>query len=169
MWVLNKQNQAGDTIVEVLIALSVIGLVLAGAYATSSKSLEIVRQAQERTEASKIVENQLEVIRAVAGVASDPSTNVIWDDSLPFCVQADGTIAQYPSSPTLPTEAQDAILNIEANGGDYPSECVLRNFYHTHVTFDGANRFNVIVRWNRLGGGVDETHMVYGAYRGATL
>lgn len=57
------RNQAGDTIVEVLICISVIGAVLLGAYAASSNSLRSLQDAQERTQAQKLVETQLERLR----------------------------------------------------------------------------------------------------------
>ncbi|MCA1807825.1 MAG: prepilin-type N-terminal cleavage/methylation domain-containing protein, partial [Actinobacteria bacterium] len=47
--VVNKNNQAGSTIVEVLVALTIISVVVSGAYATASRSTSITRQSQERT------------------------------------------------------------------------------------------------------------------------
>lgn len=57
------RNQRGDTIVEVLIAIAVISLVLAGAYATVRKSTAVTQDTQERGEAQKLVEGQLELLR----------------------------------------------------------------------------------------------------------
>jgi prepilin-type N-terminal cleavage/methylation domain-containing protein len=58
-----RRSQAGDTLVEVMIALAIIGAVLGAAYATATRSLRVGRQAQERTEALKLVEGQLERLK----------------------------------------------------------------------------------------------------------
>jgi prepilin-type N-terminal cleavage/methylation domain-containing protein len=58
-----RLRQAGDTIVEVLIAIAVISLVLAGAYATVHKSTAIMQNTQERGQAQKYVEQQIELMR----------------------------------------------------------------------------------------------------------
>lgn len=60
------RRQRGDTIVEVMIAAAIIGLVIAISYATSSRALRAGRQAQERTEAYKYVESQLEQLKLMA-------------------------------------------------------------------------------------------------------
>lgn len=53
-------NQAGDTIVEVLIAVVVVSVVLVGAYTISNASLRQIRMAQERGEAQKLATGILE-------------------------------------------------------------------------------------------------------------
>lgn len=65
-------NQGGDTIIEVIIALAVLAITIAGAYGIASRSLKAGRQAQERDEATKLAESQLENIKAqaVAGNAA---------------------------------------------------------------------------------------------------
>jgi prepilin-type N-terminal cleavage/methylation domain-containing protein len=67
-----KIRQRGDTIVEVLIAIAVISMVLAGAYATTNRSLLATRAAQERSNALKLVETQLEQIKGMS--VADPDT-----------------------------------------------------------------------------------------------
>lgn len=58
-------KQSGDTIVEVLIAIAVLSTVLGGAFAASNRSLKTTRQTQERAEALKVVETQLEKLKAL--------------------------------------------------------------------------------------------------------
>ena len=57
-------NQAGDTIVEVLITIMVISTVLVGAYITTNKNIASTQDAQERTQALKLVETQIENLRS---------------------------------------------------------------------------------------------------------
>lgn len=63
-----KLNQAGDTIVEVLIVLAILGLALGMSYATANRSLLGARQAQEHTEALALLQGQIEQLRDVSGV-----------------------------------------------------------------------------------------------------
>ena len=80
------RQQAGDTIVEVLIAMVVISTVLAGAFVVSRTSLTNVRNSEEHSQALKRLQGQMEQIRA----------NV---DSLPasdFCFDSAGAITSAP-------------------------------------------------------------------------
>ena len=56
-------SQRGDTIVEVLLAMAVVGLVLGVAYGITNRSVAIGRSAQERSEALKLAETQLELLK----------------------------------------------------------------------------------------------------------
>jgi prepilin-type N-terminal cleavage/methylation domain-containing protein len=60
--------QRGDTIVEVLISIAIISLVLAGAYAASSRNTSLIEAAQEREQAQRLVEAQIENIRSHNGI-----------------------------------------------------------------------------------------------------
>ncbi len=59
----NNKRQRGDTIIEVLIAMSVVGLVLASSFAITNRATLTGRAAQERTEALKLAESQLELLK----------------------------------------------------------------------------------------------------------
>lgn len=56
------RKQAGDTIVEVLISISVVSLVLGGAFAIAQRSLKNSRQAQEHSEALQLANKQVELL-----------------------------------------------------------------------------------------------------------
>src|SRR5262245_14367511 len=79
---LTTARQRGDTIVEVLIAIAVAGVVLAGAYVTSNRSLAATRAAQERSNALKLAEAQMEKIKSLA--ISNPTA--LFAVSSAFCV-----------------------------------------------------------------------------------
>ncbi len=166
MWVLNKQ-QKGDTIVEVLIALAIIGAVIAGAYATATRSIRLTQQSQERTRATKLAEQQLEAIRSIAS-SGDANSQIIYGSSDGFCVAnpdagSSDTVAQFDASATIPQNEQDAILTSGDPDGNYPAACLYDDFYHVHVAkSDTVDRFTVTVRWERLGGGIDQIRVVYG-------
>lgn len=59
-----KRQQKGDTIVEVLIAMAVASSVLATSFITMNRNLLIARTSQERSEAAKYAQGQLEALKA---------------------------------------------------------------------------------------------------------
>src|SRR5580698_7305120 len=63
---LRNRFQAGDTIVEVVIAIAVIATVLAGAFVVSSHSLTSVRVSEEHSEVLQQLQGQVELLRAAA-------------------------------------------------------------------------------------------------------
>ena len=68
---INKLNQVGDTIIEVMIALVIMGSVLAGAYYLSNYSLNTILESHFRSDALYIAQTQLEQLKAQ--VNSNPS------------------------------------------------------------------------------------------------
>jgi type II secretory pathway pseudopilin PulG len=64
--IIKPLNKNGDTIVEVIIVLAILGMALSISYATASRSLLNARQAQETSEAAEYVQAQIEDIHALA-------------------------------------------------------------------------------------------------------
>jgi prepilin-type N-terminal cleavage/methylation domain-containing protein len=58
------KSSRGDTLIEVMISMAVIATVLGSAYAISSRSIKVGRLAQERVEAVKLLESQLETLKS---------------------------------------------------------------------------------------------------------
>ena len=83
----SKRLQAGDTIVEVMIAIVVISTVLAGAFLVSRTSLKNVRDSEEHSQALKLAQGQVELLRQAAGRVPNGS-------SFPasFCLNGSGTV-----------------------------------------------------------------------------
>jgi len=84
-------KQRGDTIVEVLIAIAIVSLVLAGAYVTTNRSLLATRSAQERSNALKNAEAQIEQIKGLA--ATNPTALFGGAAPSPFCVSGGAVVA----------------------------------------------------------------------------
>jgi Tfp pilus assembly protein PilV len=59
------KEAAGDTIVEVLIATAILGIVLTGAYVTANRSYLTIFSAQQRQEALSLAQSQLEELSSV--------------------------------------------------------------------------------------------------------
>lgn len=75
------KNSRGDTIIEVMIVLAVLGFAISIAYATANRSLLNARQAQENSEASRYVQSQIEGLISLA-----PSGTTIYSQTSGFCI-----------------------------------------------------------------------------------
>lgn len=75
------RKQAGDTLVEVLLATVLLTVVLAGAYTLSNRATRINQQAFERTQVSNFMQQQIELARSARDSYNpqDP-TNQPWDN-----------------------------------------------------------------------------------------
>jgi type II secretory pathway pseudopilin PulG len=170
------KQERGDTIVEVLLAMAVLGMVLGTSFAIVNRSLATGRAAQERTEAQKLAEAQLEKLK----LHSSNRANGYFDDFAPvnplastdlvFCIIDDpapmGGLLRvvYTASSTQFTESSD----IPATGpGGYDSQCRFGpdGRYRVSVKPNG-NVFTIRVRWNPIGNGTtfSEVKMIYRTY-----
>jgi len=114
----NSLNQFGDTIVEVLIAMAVLGLTMTTSYKSINNILINFHEANERAQAVKLVETQIEELRAYIGAAPSSPTpdcfsyrsgvgtsNISPESSIgpagtnPCIIQSDGTKAAATSEP----------------------------------------------------------------------
>jgi Tfp pilus assembly protein PilV len=86
------RNSRGDTIVEVLISIVILALVLSGAYHTANASLNNVTDAQERTQALDVAQNQVEDLRANASLAAFAPYTVL---NKVFCFDSTNTATTY--------------------------------------------------------------------------
>lgn len=151
-----KLNKAGDTIVEVMIVLAVLGLALSISYATANRALANTRQAQETADASKLVETQIERLRSIApqSFGSNPLTNIYAANN--FCLQYAGTppsLRIYSSSSANCTSLGRDGLNV--SGG----------FYNLEIIRSGPNNYQVRASWpNVRGDGTDTVTMTYRVY-----
>jgi len=137
-------NQSGDTIVEVLLAIAVVSVVLGGAYASVSRSLNSARASQERNEAVKFVESQLESLEVA-----------LKDNAKKATIQATGT-GDFCLTDTLEVKlATDAECK---KGPD--------SRYKLSTKYDsGDKKFTSSARWDRVGGGEEQyVNIVYKAY-----
>jgi len=129
-----KKFEHGDTIVEVMLALAVIGLVLGLSYATANRALRTGRFAQEQTEAVKLAEGQIERLKYNAGLTDlQRAANNIFDNRagyMIFCM-SDTFKKVLPTDPT------------------FADDCLNRSgLYNQTVTYSPAlDTFNVKVTW----------------------
>lgn len=145
-----KQNQRGDTIVEVLISIAVISLILGGAYITTNNSLRAERGAQERTDASKLVESQIESLKNLA----DTGNTEIFNSS-GFCITGGNTVSTSVNT--------NGTCKFNATGSNNNSE---QPVYYINITRN-ANTFTIKSTWDSIesSGGQDTVQMVYKVYQ----
>ncbi len=144
---LRKLGERGDSIVEVLIAIGIITTVLAGAYIMTNTSLTMSRNAQERLNATKIVQSQLELLKSIA--ATNP--NAIFGATAPtnnYCV----------TSALAVVTNTNAACTVDINGNATTGQPAFK------ITVSRAgNTFTVQDAWTGFGGQTQEK--VFMAYR----
>lgn len=86
-----KLSTRGDTIVEVLIALAILGFALTTSYSIMNQSLVTARNAQEHSEALEYLNSQVELVRAAS------SQPVLFTQATPFCML--GTVIKPATDP----------------------------------------------------------------------
>jgi len=171
-----KNNHKGETIVEVLIVIAIIGAIIAGSYAIASRSLTRVRIAQERSEALKLAEGQMEVIRSKSDSAVTLSELcnklIVTKDVSSSCSGAGKSFCIQTSNAYI---GKPFIMNIEPADSlsSYPSQCknglfnIIITSANSEVSTNDPNRpinqitYNVLVSWEKLGGGAIEQVSIY--------
>jgi len=143
-------KQAGDTIVEALIATAIVGLTIGLAYGIATRSIRSARQAQERIEAVKIAETQIETMKAYA--SDDNSTNdEFFGNGNAFCLTAAGVLVRTGLT-TVPDFGDDQL-----NATEYSENCRQGENQRYHVAVqrtdlnEGRYQFTVSVRWFSFG------------------
>jgi prepilin-type N-terminal cleavage/methylation domain-containing protein len=165
MRVLGKR---GDTIIEVLIAIAVVGSIMTGAYAVATRSLNGVRVSQERGEALKIAESQIEIIKGrleSIGNFNDPlvaQTVVL----LPPIATTNPPQKWFClSSGSTPLQPFNLTADNTSSFSEYNAACI-QGRYHIAVTtqdssklMNGGDEIGRVIRvrvgvyWERAGGG----------------
>jgi type II secretory pathway pseudopilin PulG len=136
-----RNSQTGDTIVEVMLAIAVIGMVLGASYATATRALRTGRFAQEQTEALKLAESQVEQLKYIASLDIVPGTaNDIFNGSAgqnEFCIRDDNSFSKVRLADTA----------------NYTSFCRGRSgLYDILIRYTSATGlFHVTVEWDRIG------------------
>lgn len=158
------QSQFGDTIVEVLLAVVVVGLAVTLGYGVASRSLKANRQAQERVEALKVVESQLERLKKRATTDSAATAGGVFQTNS-FCLADSGGTNQVISQDAPADNIKDDPLT------GYNNDCV-DGLYHVNVKRDNTGndtvQFTVTARWFGIGGvEKEETLVKYRVYPGS--
>lgn len=161
------KNQ-GDTIVEVLIVLAVLGFAISISYASASRSLADAEQSEENSYAAELAQTQVEEIRSMVLGSTEAPTGSI------------SGLASIPVSPGPPPSQQFCMnggtaspsicqLQNNGNGVTYTVTDTLTQTQNTNPANDMyipyVNSFEVAVTWPDIQGqGTDEVTLYYNAY-----
>jgi hypothetical protein len=165
---LRRLNQAGDTIVEVLVAMTVLTFILAGAYVAANSSLTAEVRSGERSQALQLVQGQLELLRAYSSVSPISAASLQM-----FCLGV-GVNGTYP---TLNIKEYDSgvVLPSTYTPGSYPTNCNVDSAMNPIATSTGqsyslsivenvpTNTFTIEANWYEDSGGVGNVTVVYRA------
>jgi type II secretory pathway pseudopilin PulG len=144
-----RNHQAGDTIIEVLIAVAVVTSVLGIVYSTMNRNLTTIRRNQEKTEASKMAQSQIESLKGLYSVSPDTITN---EANNGFCING-ATVVAIPTKPSGTLNGDDLTTY---------STCV-SNFLRYVIKRDSTDTklYSVTVRYDAFNGGRNEVKMYY--------
>lgn len=144
---MHSKTQRGETIIEVLLSIAVMSLVLAGSYTLANRSLLATRQSQERSEALKITESQIESFKYYLSTvgSSTPAGS--------FCMLTSPSIS-------VRTSLGAATALGPANG----CKSGPGNRYNSYIEKSG-NTYTATTKWYRVTGtGIDEVKIYYRLY-----
>lgn len=173
-----RSLQRGDTIVEVLLAMAVVGMVLGLAYGITNRSIAIGRSAQERSEALKLAETQVELLKEYISQnasATDSAMDTLVDDlaliggGLPaavdsacFSIDGSGNVVINKVEDSLTTEGDACefggryqVTTVCMSGVPNNNASLIAKTQTCSASSGQAER-KIIVRvtWDRIGGGL---------------
>lgn len=133
------RRQSGDTIIEVLVAMAIVSLVLGSSYAVINRTLANARQAQEHSEALKLLEGQFEQLHAAI---NDPLQVTSVKTLSTFCFNVSGTLTSGSCTSGIA-------------GGTQYTLSIARTGAGPAYLFDGK------IQWDNDHGGVDKVGLLY--------
>jgi Tfp pilus assembly protein PilV len=136
------QDEKGDTIVEVLIAIAVISVVLVGAFLVSQRSSNTVQNSSEHSTAQQILQSQVERVRAAVverSASADTINTIISSGGGKFCMVGD--------TPTTYTDAA----------------CKFNSLYTVTVTKPVTlnTTYKFTIAWDGITGGTQKEDLYY--------
>jgi prepilin-type N-terminal cleavage/methylation domain-containing protein len=153
----NHWRQRGDTLVEVMVAIVIVATVIGGAYVVSNRSLQSTRSAQERSNALKLAEAQIEQLKAQ--VTQDGTKIFGVGVPIKFCLGSDAT-GTHVYDITVP--AQKLKCTVDAGGNPTSGQPA----YTLLITRTG-NDFKLTESWTDVSGRfTDALQLNYRAYPG---
>jgi len=142
----------GDTVVEVLMSIAVISLVLSGAYVTANRSLQGARLAEERNNALKMAEAQVEQIKYMASLYPDRLFGAGAPAS--YCLVNSATVASTQATP-------DPKCKVDSSGTPTTAEPA-----YTLTITRNVNTFVVTSTWTKFGSNtLNSAELKYRAYQ----
>lgn len=151
---LKKIGSRGDTIVEVLIVLAVLGSAMSLAYATANRGLQKSRNAQEHSQALGIINSQIELLRSAFAKQVGPAIEA-QATAGPFCLSTPVPPAEVNITPLANSGVNGFSESLAAdklnNTVTYPGPCIQDSLYNISIVGRGGGVFDFRVRWDGIG------------------
>jgi prepilin-type N-terminal cleavage/methylation domain-containing protein len=151
-----KLHQRGDTIVEVLIAITIVSLILGGAYVTSHNSLDATLDAQEHLNALQLTQAQIELLRTSAMTGGTGPMSV-FSMPIPFCINSSDQIQTTVSACTV-----NGIGTASPNGNG--PVMYYERFIASTPGSNGSYTFTAETSWPGVLNKTDEVQLIYRVY-----
>lgn len=163
----NIRQQTGDTIVEVVLALTVIAMVLGSASALASRSTRAMQTTQEHSVALRIAQSQLEFLKGYlplveADDLADPA-HLLRNTAAGYCLIKEEISGEAKVKPYLATDA-----NCKVDEASAPTTNDIH--YQVKITpqYDVAEKSygaKIVVQWITLSGSTDTVTLNYRTYQ----
>ncbi len=175
-----KLRNNGDTIVEVMIAISIIGLVIVGATISVNNSKSFVFASQVRQQAIQVLQNQMEMLKAANNDGIKHADTLCVDTSCSattsnyFCIYADNTSSSglkinidtahsFPSTPsnTLNCSFDYTGSSIPSNSGYFSVSVYELNRKISNFDIKNNYQYNGTITWTGYNGKLDNASLSY--------
>ncbi|MEO8105621.1 MAG: hypothetical protein ABI602_04790 [Candidatus Saccharibacteria bacterium] len=126
------RNGRGDTIVEVMIALSILSFALTTSYSTVNRSMQSARNSQEHSEALQYLNSQVELARA------DAADSGLYSTASSFCMDA----TAQPVTLVNPacTAGVEGFYKLSITYATAPSNGINQDIFTFTVTWPGTGQ-----------------------------
>jgi len=159
---LHRLRERGDTIIEVLFAIAVMSAVLTAAYVTTNRNYLIMRDAQEHTDALKLLERQTESLRTYNDYG-DPEHQNLASQTDPFCMTI--THSDLPDSAVVLASGASCVLDTTGTPAASGTEPAYTIKIVNKSTLGNGVVFTLTAVWDNVTGtGQDQAQIEYGVY-----
>lgn len=141
---LKSLNIRGDTIIEVMLVLAILGLALSISYSAASTSLLAARQAQESSQAASLMQSQIELLQANRKQVDSTQPNYIYQAGS-FCMNPD------PAANAVQSFASGCDFNNDGSALEPAGR------YNVRIDQTVANTFRLVVSWDDVAGNEENT------------
>jgi type II secretory pathway pseudopilin PulG len=157
----------GDTIVEVMVVLAVLGLAVGISFATANRGLLDTSQSEQNSQATNYAQAEVEDLRYLAPTSNstdtsqNPTSN-IFNPAGTFCITDPTSSVPITTSSELnctfgPTPFHILIYNCDSYTGTSPNPC--------NGTATASDTFAVVATWSNIqGDGQDSATLYYRAH-----
>ena len=128
------RNQSGDTIVEVLIAAAIVGLMLVVSFTIANASFKQIRMSQERGEAQRFAQSQVEQLDPLIKSKPIYLTSSPVGVPYPFCFDVSGDAVLSTTLACKQGTGSRYSISIS-----HPTGAVNNTYFQVLVTWDGIS------------------------------